>query len=311
MVSLRYWLTLFILVAVSWGCADTSIPEVPPLPHYITTFGTFGRDPGEFEYPEAIAIGPDGLLYITDTGNHRVQVFTSGGEFVRQLPLSGPGSKIVVAPDSSVYLDLYYGTGLSRYTSQGQLMNVLDFVNRVQVFEIDPSGNLYICGLRVYGPDPRNPFIEGPYVWKFNPQQELIKKWGYSGPSDTTGWNGGPMTWNTKGNLLVMGQLDGTTAVFEFTPEGDRVSSWRVPPQEFGSPEDIACDRSGRVLLSNPYTNLIYIFDSHGNHLVDFGDVSKDEEPLKGPTGIVVDMSGFIYVADFYRYRVVKYQQAP
>ncbi|MGI8854777.1 MAG: NHL repeat-containing protein [Thermomicrobiales bacterium] len=44
-----------------------------------------------FYGPRGIAIGPDGLLYITDTGNSRIQVFDQTGKFVRTFGALGTG----------------------------------------------------------------------------------------------------------------------------------------------------------------------------------------------------------------------------
>lgn len=51
----------------------------------IATFGSVGGDPGELFQPTNLALGPDGTLYVTDTGNFRVQEFTLEGEFVREI----------------------------------------------------------------------------------------------------------------------------------------------------------------------------------------------------------------------------------
>ena len=42
--------------------------------HFITSFGTEGKRRGEFNYPTDIAIDKDGKIYVTEYGNHRVQV---------------------------------------------------------------------------------------------------------------------------------------------------------------------------------------------------------------------------------------------
>jgi DNA-binding beta-propeller fold protein YncE len=53
--------------------------------------GQVGTDPGAFWGPRAIAISPSGEVYVTDTGNKRVQVFTLDGQFVRMF--GGAGSE--------------------------------------------------------------------------------------------------------------------------------------------------------------------------------------------------------------------------
>ena len=42
---------------------------------YIKSFGKRGYKDGEFKHPHAIAVSDDGYVYVSDTGNNRVQVF--------------------------------------------------------------------------------------------------------------------------------------------------------------------------------------------------------------------------------------------
>jgi DNA-binding beta-propeller fold protein YncE len=48
-------------------------------------FGKAGSKPGELFYPTNMAIGPDDHLYISETGNFRIQKFTLDGKFVRSF----------------------------------------------------------------------------------------------------------------------------------------------------------------------------------------------------------------------------------
>lgn len=43
-------------------------------------FGGLGKEPGKFLIPTALAVDDDGHLYVTDTGNFRVQKLTAAGE---------------------------------------------------------------------------------------------------------------------------------------------------------------------------------------------------------------------------------------
>jgi DNA-binding beta-propeller fold protein YncE len=47
------------------------------------TIGKAGSEPGELFQPTNVAIGPDGDVYVTETGNFRVQRFTRDGAHVR------------------------------------------------------------------------------------------------------------------------------------------------------------------------------------------------------------------------------------
>ena len=47
------------------------------------TFGSQGSGPGCFDIPHDVTFGSDDLVYVTDTGNRRVCVWSKGGIFMR------------------------------------------------------------------------------------------------------------------------------------------------------------------------------------------------------------------------------------
>ena len=49
------------------------------------TIGSQGSGPGQFILPSAVAISPDGDMYVTDYNNHHVQVFSPDGVFQREF----------------------------------------------------------------------------------------------------------------------------------------------------------------------------------------------------------------------------------
>ena len=52
---------------------------------HLHDIGKRGTGPGELNLPRDVAIGKDGLLYVVDGGNFRVQVFQPDGTFVRMF----------------------------------------------------------------------------------------------------------------------------------------------------------------------------------------------------------------------------------
>ena len=43
-------------------------------------FGSAGNDDGQFNLPSDVAVDLDGDIYVTDWGNHRVQMFNAAGQ---------------------------------------------------------------------------------------------------------------------------------------------------------------------------------------------------------------------------------------
>jgi len=51
----------------------------------VGTWGQLGTKPGQFNHIRALALGPDGMLYVADAGNHRIQVFNKEGKYQRSI----------------------------------------------------------------------------------------------------------------------------------------------------------------------------------------------------------------------------------
>lgn len=133
---------------------------------------------GTFNEPWSLAVGPDGAIYVADTWNHRIQKFSSQGEFITMwgyfgqaetpFALWGPrdvvvdadgrvlitdtGNKRVVIFDANGnYLDQFGSAGLApgqfdepvgmAFDDQGRLFIADTWNQRIQAFEPDGSGN--------------------------------------------------------------------------------------------------------------------------------------------------------------------------
>jgi len=55
------------------------------------TIGTVGSKEGELFYPTNLALGPDNNIYVSETGNFRVQKFTLDGKFLKSFGKVGTG----------------------------------------------------------------------------------------------------------------------------------------------------------------------------------------------------------------------------
>lgn len=54
------------------------------------------ESPGSFYFPNSIAIGPDGEIFVSDGNNRRVQVFDANGRFLRLIASSGTPRGMVI-----------------------------------------------------------------------------------------------------------------------------------------------------------------------------------------------------------------------
>ena len=73
-------LTLLLLLAgYTWGLFFTSGNLRFT---FVRTWGETGAGPGQFDGPIGVAIGPNDDVYVTDSGNNRIQRFRPDGTFV-------------------------------------------------------------------------------------------------------------------------------------------------------------------------------------------------------------------------------------
>ena len=91
------WTTLSLvtlLAALLGACTREPAPPVAPAgPHYrvVTQWGTPGKEPGQLDSVQGLAVDSEGVVYVADAGNCRVQVFASTGQFVRTWGACGEG----------------------------------------------------------------------------------------------------------------------------------------------------------------------------------------------------------------------------
>ncbi|MBL9128201.1 MAG: hypothetical protein JNL97_11160 [Verrucomicrobiales bacterium] len=70
---------------VTDGYGNARIHRFSPDGRLLRSWGEPGAGPGQFAIPHGIAIDPEGLLYVADRENSRIQVFTPEGQYVREL----------------------------------------------------------------------------------------------------------------------------------------------------------------------------------------------------------------------------------
>lgn len=96
---------------------------------HLRDIGTRGSGEGEFNLPRDVVVGKDGLLYVVDGGNFRVQVFKPDGTFVQTFGSIGRQSgqfsrpkEAAVDPEGNVYVvDSAFGN-FQIFTSDGKLL---------------------------------------------------------------------------------------------------------------------------------------------------------------------------------------------
>ncbi|HXV51158.1 MAG TPA: 6-bladed beta-propeller, partial [Nitrosopumilaceae archaeon] len=62
-----------------------TVQKFDSIGNLVAKWGSVGKEKGQFTKPNGIAVSKDGLVYVADTENHRVQKFTLDGKFVSEF----------------------------------------------------------------------------------------------------------------------------------------------------------------------------------------------------------------------------------
>lgn len=71
---------------------------------YITHFGETGYGPGQMLGPHALAMAPDGRLFVADRWNKRISIFDQDGNFLSHWTQFGMPSDIWISEEGTIYV---------------------------------------------------------------------------------------------------------------------------------------------------------------------------------------------------------------
>ena len=238
----------------------------------LEAWGTKGSGEGEFDFTTlgwggydeaAIAFAPDGSIYVTDTGNYRIQKF---------------------GPDRS-FLSAWGSEG----REAGQFDTPIDVV-------VDGQGRVYVIDSHrnVIPADPAHGAVQ-----VFDADGRFLAEWGVYG--DKPGQMRGPfgIGLDPDGTLLVA-EFD-NNRVQRFSVEGEFLDGWGefgFADGEFYWAMDAAVDAAGRVYVTDYGNHRVQVFDRDGRFLAAWGENGRNAGEFEYALGVAVGGDGVVYVTD-------------
>jgi hypothetical protein len=164
---------------LSDGYGNSRVHKYTPDGRHLLSWGEPGTDPGQFNLPHNITTDRNGLVYVADRENHRVQIFDGDGRYQAQ------------------WNNLHRPCGLFTNRSQGDLLYVGELGSALPVTAHTPN-----IGPRVTVLDAK-----GERVARFGGQFEGEKPGEFTAPHSVAVDSRGDVyvsevSWTAKGSLL-------------------------------------------------------------------------------------------------------------
>jgi DNA-binding beta-propeller fold protein YncE len=224
---------------------------------------------GGFYDPWGIAVDRDGYVYVADTWNHRIQKFTSEGEYVTMWGTHG------VQEDATGGESLFWGP---------------------RAVAIDADGQIYVS-------DTGNKRVQ-----VFTPEGQFVTQWGGKGLQEGRMDEPVGLAVAPDGTTYVADTWNQRIQVFDSQQYYVRqweVDSWYG--QSLENKPYLALDAENRVYVTDPEGYRVLVFEGNGRFMASLGKYGTEDDAFMLPTGIAIGPQGYIYVVDTATHRVAKY----
>ena len=241
----------------------------------------------ELNNPRGIAIHyKTGNIYITDSGNHRVQVFSCNGDYIFMFSkkMNEPvgicifQNKVFVTQWGTHCINMYELEGklIKSVGSKGNGRTQFDIPNGLDVS--DRNNNIYVCDCQNH----RIQILTEELKYHSMLGIDMLEY-----PRDVK---------VTRDRVLVLDGSDPCMFVFN----SDHVLTNRLITSGVGKQTNSACrfdiDREYNIIMSDYANHCVYVFNQKGEQIHKFGKEGQGIGEFYKPCGIALDNTGRIIV---------------
>jgi NHL repeat-containing protein len=118
-------------------------------------WGKNGTGNSQFATTDGLVVDKSGTVYVADTDNNRVQVFSATGTFLRKWGTVGDGNgqfhgaeDVDIAPDGTIWVADYGNSRVQQFKPDGTFLTMIDiygFKEGASGIAVDADGNLLIA----------------------------------------------------------------------------------------------------------------------------------------------------------------------
>lgn len=296
------------IVASAWA-ADALVGG--PLPRELAgTWSVLAGDrtlPGNFQNPTGVAVSVNGIVYVDDTQNFRIEKLSVGGQVLATFGDAGAGygqfrfaNGLTVDRAGDIYVADTQNARIQKFSPRGYPVGVWDQSGaKPGEFEspsdvaVDSAGNMYVADWGTHR------------IQKLSPQGKPLASWGSAHPSRGALkllWPAGVAV-SARGTIYVSDKSLGE--IVKISPQGKIVAIWggkHGAGGEFLEPQHVALDAVGHLFVADAGHHRVVELSANGKELRSWRLGSQAQ-----PNGVAVSRSGTLLVTDSRRSEVLQY----
>ena len=275
---------------------------------HVLSFGQQGSSVGMRCCPYGVAVNERDEIAVTDGGNHKVQVFSSDGTYLRSFGRKGDkqgelnwpagiafdkNRRSIVVDYSNHRVQLFdeQGEYLSQFGDEGNLDHQL---NSPFGLSVDRNGNIIVA-------DAGNKVIK-----TFSPSGQFLYKLGkgegqgFTSPSHCIQYEKYLIMSDAGENCIKVFDINGNF-LYKFGNKGNRDG-------EFNSPRFLSVNKAGHLMVCDKNNDRVQVFELSGKFITKFGKQGSGPGEFNNPTSTAILSDGRIVVADWLNCRIKIYE---
>jgi len=280
----------------------------------VKTWGTKGRQTGQFNEPTGIAIYKN-EIFVSDSRNSRIQVFDVDGNFKRLVDTEGKGQlkrpMNLSTANNELYVADFFSDQIKIYDLNGKFKRAIGKSGSNEGEFSAPGGVTVNSAGELFVADFFNQRIQ-----QLKADGEFIQQWGQTG---TVGMLDGKLNYPTdvainKENILYI--ADGyNDRILAYDQNGLLLYKWGGPfamnifgPFNgwFATVTGLAIGPKGNIFVADFYNDRVQKFTSDGDFLNAFG--LKTTNATHTAIAVAIANDGSVFVADYANHQIQKWQ---
>jgi len=270
--------------------------------------------PGELNNPRGVDIGPDGLIYVADSRNHRIQVFSpdgllenNWGSYANVLEQDAPGGTfnepwdVAVAEDGTIFVADTFNHRIQKFDKNGRFIKMWGVFAQGQDPEsfwgprgiaIDDIGNVLVT-------DTGNKRIV-----VFDSELNYLTQFGGGGFEAGQFDEPVGIAVSRNNEVVVADTWNRRIQIFSVDDSGlnySPITSFDIEGwygQGMDNKPYVTLDDTGNIYVSDPEGGRILQFSQNGTYLGGYQDLNTSSDLISYPYGLAVDEAGNLWFSD-------------